>query len=249
MLRINGVGTNKLINRVQEEVNYNVLKGQKIADKIISISYKDGYKLTEFINGASNCCSDNWSDVEKAIKKLRYFHSLKLKVNHYFDIFAEIDFYESLVINGSKHKDYKETKEKLMNLKPYIKCRKEDMYLAHIDSVPDNFLITEDDEVYLIDWEYGAMCDQYIDIAMFALYSGYNKEQTDKLINIYCEGIFDNKIKYKVYSYIALGGLLWSNWCEYKESLGEVFGEYSQQQYNLAKIYSDYVLNSNKIRG
>lgn len=32
-------------------------------------------------------------------------------------------------------------------------------------------------------------------------------------------------------------GLLWSNWCEYKKSLGVEFGEYSLRQYRYAKEY------------
>ena len=48
---------------------------------------------------------------------------------------------------------------------------------------------------------------------------------------------------YKIYAYAAVGGLLWSNWCEYKQSLGLDFGEYSLSQYRYAKEYSKLVLN------
>ena len=40
------------------------------------------------------------------------------------------------------------------------------------------------------------------------------------------------------YCYAAACGLLWSNWCEYKSSLGVEFGEYSLQQYRSAKEFS-----------
>ena len=39
----------------------------------------------------------------------------------------------------------------------------------------------------------------------------------------------------KIYAYIAVCGLLWSNWCEYKSRLGVEFGEYSLKQYRYAK--------------
>ena len=44
----------------------------------------------------------------------------------------------------------------------------------------------------------------------------------------------------KIYAYIAACGLLWSNWCEYKLSLGVEFGEYSLRQYRFAKDYYKY---------
>ena len=41
----------------------------------------------------------------------------------------------------------------------------------------------------------------------------------------------------KIYIYIAMCGLLWSNWCEYKRKLGVEFGEYSLRQYRYAKDF------------
>lgn len=41
----------------------------------------------------------------------------------------------------------------------------------------------------------------------------------------------------KIYCYVAMCGLLWSNWCEYKRQLGVEFGEYSIKQYRYAKDY------------
>lgn len=48
------------------------------------------------------------------------------------------------------------------------------------------------------------------------------------------------KIRTKIYCYIAVCGLLWSNWCEYKRNLGVEFGEYSLRQYRYAKDYYKY---------
>ena len=65
----------------------------------------------------------------------------------------------------------------------------------------------------------------------------YNKRQIDRLISIYFEGDCPNETRVKIYCYIAACGLLWSNWCEYKRSLGVEFGEYSLRQYRFAKEY------------
>lgn len=81
------------------------------------------------------------------------------------------------------------------------------------------------------------MQDPHIDIAMFSIYALYNKEQIDNLIDIYFEGKCDRKMRIKIYCYVAVCGLLWSNWCEYKRSLGVEFGEYSLRQYRYAKDY------------
>ena len=76
-----------------------------------------------------------------------------------------------------------------------------------------------------------------MDIAMFCIYSLYNKRQIDRLINIYFPEGCKDEIRIKIYCYIAACGLLWSNWGEYKRKLGVEFGEYSLRQYRYAKDY------------
>ena len=175
------------------------------------------------------------------MKRLRKFHELGLKVDHEFDIFGQLNFYETLW-NGipSIYKDYEKTKEKILSLKPFIDTHVKKKVLTHIDAVPDNFLFIEKDgkeEIRLIDWEYAGMQDPHLDIAMFCIYSLYNKEQVDYLIDAYFTEGCDNTTRIKIYCYIAICGLLWSNWCEYKRNLGIEFGEYSLRQYRYAKDY------------
>lgn len=54
----------------------------------------------------------NFKDVRKCIKWLRKFHEMKLKVNHEFDIFSQIEFYEALWgKTPSIYKDYEKRKQ------------------------------------------------------------------------------------------------------------------------------------------
>lgn len=128
----------------------------------------------------------------------------------------------------------------VLQLKDYIEANAGERVLTHIDAVPDNFLFVEEngkEEIRLIDWEYAGMQDPHVDIAMFCIYSLYKKEQVDHLIDLYFEGNCDDRTRIKIYCYIAVCGLLWSNWCEYKRKLGVEFGEYSLRQYRYAKDY------------
>lgn len=93
------------------------------------------------------------------------------------------------------------------------------------------------EDIRLIDWEYAGMQDPHVDIAMFCIYSMYDREHVDKLIDAYFTEGCSAEIRIKIYCYIAVCGLLWSNWCEYKRNLGVDFGEYSLRQYRYAKDY------------
>ena len=166
IMRIPGEGTEQLIDRREEAAVYQTIDGKKICDDIAYINPENGYKITEFLEGARVCDPDCPGDVEKCMKRLRRFH-----------------------------------------------------------------------EIRLIDWEYAGMQDPHVDMAMFAVYAMYDREQVDALIDAYFPEGCKNEIRIKIYCYIAACGLLWSNWCEYKKSLGVEFGEYSLRQYRYAKEY------------
>lgn len=241
IMRIPGEGTDQLINRRQEAAVYYAIADKNICDDIAYINPENGYKITEFLEDARVCDPTDYEDVKKCMNRLRDFHALKLKVAHEFDIFGQMEFYETLW-NGtpSVYKDYEKTKANVWSLKPYIDAHTGEKILTHIDAVPDNFLFVQKDgkeEIRLIDWEYAGMQDPHVDIAMFCIYSLYNKRQVDRLIAAYFTDGCDDATRIKIYCYIAACGLLWSNWCEYKRNLGVEFGEYSLRQYRYAKDY------------
>ena len=241
IMRIPGEGTDQLINRRQEAAVYQTIAGRKICDEIAYINPENGYKITEYLEGARVCNAENEEDLQKCMKKLREFHGQKLKVDHSFELFGQMEYYESLWEGTpSVYKDYEKTKEHVLQLKDYIEANAGEQVLTHIDAVPDNFLFVKEngkEEIRLIDWEYAGMQDPHVDIAMFCIYSLYKKEQVDHLIDLYFEGNCDERTRIKIYCYIAVCGLLWSNWCEYKRKLGVEFGEYSLRQYRYAKDY------------
>ena len=241
IMRIPGEGTDRLINRRQEAEVYRVISGLGLCDDPVYINPANGYKITKYIENVHCCDPENVDDLRVCMKKLRSFHAMKLNVPHEFDIYKQIDFYENLW-NGqpSIYKDYRKTKENVKSLIPFIEKHRCEFQLTHIDAVPDNFLFDpQTGHVQLTDWEYAGMQDKHVDIAMFCIYSCYDKPSIDRLIDIYFEGEggCDITTRAKVYCYIAACGLLWSNWCEYKRNLGVEFGEYSLYQYRYGKEF------------
>lgn len=247
IMRIPGEGTDQLINRREEAQVYHVIQDKHLCDDIEYINPENGYKITKFFNHARVCNPNDQNDVQKCMNRLRQFHEMHLSVDHDFDIFGQINFYENLW-NGkpSIYRDYQKTKDNVLSLKSYIDAHIAEKVLTHIDAVPDNFLFVTDDQgqedIRLIDWEYAGMQDPHVDIAMFAIYSLYNKEQIDELIGMYFTEGCNKETRIKIYCYIAAGGLLWSNWCEYKRNLGVDFGEYSLRQYRYAKDYYKIIM-------
>lgn len=247
IMRIPGEGTSQLIDREKEALVYDAICGKGICDDLIYLNASNGYKIAAYLENTRVCDPLNPEDVMECMRRLRAFHEKRLEVEHEFDLFGQIEFYESLwTVSKSVYRDYAETKEHVISLKPYIEEHIESKVLTHIDAVPDNFLFTEDGSLQLIDWEYAGMQDPHVDIAMFCIYAMYDRKHIDQTIEAYFPEGCSREIRTKIYCYVAVCGLLWSNWCEYKRNLGVEFGEYSIRQYRFAKEY--YRIAENEIK-
>lgn len=245
IMRIPGEGTDKLIKRKEEAEVYKTIAKSGLCDDPIYFNSLNGYKITKYLDDVRVCNKDSINDLQRCMSILRKFHNMKLHVEHSFDLYEKIDFYESLWGEDlSIFLDYNETKENVLSLRSFVDSIKKDYCLTHIDAVPDNFLFYRSnmgkEEIQLTDWEYSGMQDPHVDIAMFAIYSIFDKDRCDQLIDIYFENKCDDITRAKIYVYIATCGLLWSNWCEYKRKFGVEFGEYSYRQYRYAKDFYKY---------
>ncbi len=243
ILRIPGKGTEQMINRINEAAVYRLLKNTGICDEVLCFHPETGYKITKYFENARVCNPSNPEDVAKCMDRLRQFHQMSLQVKHRFDLWQQIDFYESLKMGvSSLYPDYFETKQKIYSLRPLVESFDSPEILTHMDAIYDNFLFVPEkghEKIYLIDWEYAGMQDSHVDIAMFGIYALYDQCQMELLIQEYFQGCCSSQNKIKIYCYVAICGLLWSNWCEYKKYSGAQLEDetYALRQYQYAQEY------------
>ena len=99
-------------------------------------------------------------------------------------------------------------------------------------------LVLKDGKIRLIDWEYAAMSDPMMDLAIFIISSGYEPEDLKKLAELYFDRSLSVKEEKKLYAYAAVCGLYWSLWAKYKEGQGYIFQEpYAAKVYGYVRIY------------
>jgi CTP:phosphocholine cytidylyltransferase-like protein/thiamine kinase-like enzyme len=237
--RIPGKGTELLINRPQEAAVYEVIRPLGLAEHVVYLNPETGYKIAEYYEGARNADASDREDMTRCMAALHRLHDAKLVVDHEFNLRERIDFYEKLCLahGGTQFEDYELVRGWMNELMNRLDQLMRPKYLSHIDSVADNFLFTANGDVRLIDWEYAGMCDPLVDVAMCAIYSYYNEEETDALIGIYLGREASVEERFVVYAYMALGGFLWSLWAIYKSALGVEFGDYTLVMYRYAKKY------------
>ena len=249
--RIPGEGTDKLINRHNEAAVYRAVEPLKLTENVDAFTEDNGYKISEYYDDSRNADFNNDTDLKYCMLKLRSLHNSGIRVEHDFDIRSMILFYEKLCGEVSFH-DYEDIKPRRDELLRWVDEHHMPKVLAHIDPVQDNFLLLKgadisDDErdlklIKLIDWEYSGMCDPLMDLGMCAIYSYMDERRTEQLMQYYFGREPKPQERQLVYAYMALGGLLWSLWGLYKETLGVQFSDYTIKMYRYFKDYSDKVL-------
>ena len=265
--RIPGKGTEVLINRKTEYDSYQAIKELDICDEIIYFDADTGYKITKYYEGCQKPDFSNDADTLRCMKVINRLHNSSVKVGHDFDIRERIEYYEKICLERGdiSFKDYFEVKPHMLQILDRLDSLNRKKHLCHIDCVFDNYLFIDETTTRLIDWEYAGMADPLIDIAMCSIYSYLEKDEIDRLLDIYIfsksnpdadEANFNYKQnkadlskavdltqRHIVYSYVALSGFLWALWTVYKSSFGETFGEYSLKMYRYSKDFYKILLD------
>ncbi len=237
--RIPGEGTDKLIDRNAEFLNYEAIKDYALSDVVLYFDAISGIKISIYEINSKVIDKENKMDVNNCLNLMRKLHNLNIKVPHNFIFRDKINFYEDLCLknNAILFQDYNDIKINVVNLLNQLDLFELPKTFAHIDAVCDNFLKLENNDLKLIDWEYAGMCDPIVDIAMFGIYAEYNQQQMDELLQSYLKRTPSGLEQFRFYGYIALSGFLWSLWAQYKISLQVDFGEYCIKMYQYFKKY------------
>ena len=239
VLRVPGNGSWGLVDRINEE--FNALEACKMGvnPSIRYFSPKTGIKLTDFIpnaetlNAATIQRHDNMRKVAEIYKKI---HKSQVRLKNEFNIFQEIEKYESLILqaNATMYTGWKDIKRKIISLEGYLNHLGVELCPCHNDAVPENFIKGEDDNVYLIDWEYSGINDPLADFAALFLESNFSEENQDFILRHYFQGEIPLNTYEKIKCYKILWDYLWAQWTVVKEAYGDNFGSYGIDRYNRA---------------
>ncbi|MBO1623961.1 phosphocholine cytidylyltransferase/choline kinase family protein [Bacillus arachidis] len=240
VLRIPGSGTEEMISRRDEMETANLASDLGIDAELLYFNAETGVKLAKLIPNAETLNpktakrSDNMILTANILKKL---HSSDIVMNNVFNVFEKVEHYEGLLnkVNGSNFDDYVEVKSKIMQLKDMYEAMDVTLAPCHNDTVPENFVKSGEDKVYLIDWEYGGMNDPMWDIAAHSLECDFSLEDEELFLSYYFNGSVEESYKERILMNKIFQDFLWSIWTKIKESTGSDFGTYGIDRYHRAK--------------
>lgn len=242
-MRVVRVDRNQIVTCPVEEDIYHVLKEFEITDLLCAYSKVNGNKITSLIQDSHGCDVNDWEEVSQCLQVLKFVHQLEVSVDYQIDLQERIELFEKLWTDESYFSDYLETKEKIWEMYQYACLQEQAWGLTHFEPAADNFLIVKNSrgetDIRLIDWELAGMQDTHIDIAMFALNASYSRKELDRLVDLYFDNGCKREIRLKIYCYMAICALFYSNYYEYFDRCGIEMNEKTLKYYQIAKDYYD----------
>lgn len=234
-----GKGTQEYINRLSEAASMRIAAELEIDKTFVVMNEEEGWKISKFIKNARLLDYDDKEDIEKAVRLMTRLHQSG-KSTQYAIEFEKglVDFKEKLIKRNRFEFDDKEELEAMVGkVVGYLEQDHVAHTICHGDCYSPNFLVDEDGNMSLIDWEYSGMGDPTSDIGTFVACSDYTLEQAKEFIQIYLEynpGVASERHFLGV---IGLVSYYWFLWALFQESNGKPVGEFLYKWYRYTKQY------------
>ena len=240
-----GIGTQEYINRRAEATTMQIPQELGVDDTYIYIDPVEGWKISHYIENARLLDYHNIRQVENALGILRILHNSGKKTGYYFDIWQEIDGFKKRLkeSNRTDFEDMQEMEDRIEKIRGYLDQDGVEKTICHCDSYSPNFLIDQQDKMYLIDWEYSGMSDPGVDVGTFIACSDYDMEEAGEIIKMYLGHEPSEKEMCHFIGYVAVSSFYWFVWALYQESVGKTVGEYLYIWYRYTKRYSAKTLD------
>ncbi len=214
--RIPGKNGNLLVDRENELKVINRVKDLSINVDLVYFNEVTGYKISAYIDG-NHINSDNLDDnllmtVSNVLKKIHSIDGDNIKP---YNKKSRLKKYEDLSIKeGFTHSEkYHRIKEEYISLnEEIINCKQ---VLSHGDFMIGN-IVLNDNNVFVLDWEFSAINDPYYDIACFG---NQNFDLALRLLEVYVDNPTKDDYK-RLYINRLYQCLQWHNVAAYKEKIG-----------------------------
>ena len=188
-VRLPGIGTENMIIRSDEQKSLELACKLGIDAQLYFFDSMTGEKVTEYIDNSKTMHVEDLRKNVNIVRMAQIFsklHSCGEDTGVSFDVIDMAGTYEHIIRSegGSFYDDYTEIKRYVDNLKKG--------YMLNVTKVPchndplcENWMLQNNEKMYLIDWEYSGMNDPMWDLADVSIECDMNPEKDDLFLYTY----------------------------------------------------------------
>lgn len=168
VLRLPRPGAAVHTDRAAEGHNAAIAAMLGFAPKLVFFDPADGAMVTRFVPGSEPLTPESMRQPEAlaaASDLLRRLHASGCSFHGEMRLFATLDRYIALAgASAPRAADIAAARRAAAPVEAALAARPQPLVPCHIDPTPGNFLAAPD-RLYLLDWEYAAMCEPLWDLA------------------------------------------------------------------------------------
>ena len=233
-----GLGSEALVERGRETIMQKVVEEAGIDTTLIAMDVDEGWRIARFVEHW-DFDYNNLNDMVRAMMLFRRLHAAPAHVRWNFDVIKKAEGIKDQIPpeKYGKFPDFETVRKRVYQLAELAeedgikKCN------IHGDARDVNFLINEE-EIYLIDWEYGGYGDPGFDIGSYVCGGSHTLAEIDRILFTYFRHKPTDIQRRHFLAYIAITGWFFMHWTMLKQSKGQFVGIHKEQWYHFAKNYS-----------
>ena len=190
VVRIPGEGTEELIVRSDEKTSTELACRLGIDAELLYFG-ANGEKVTAFIPDATTMSAETMREkahIDQAAAIFKKLHCSGVDTGVPFEVFDMARGYEKIIEDNhvGMYADYAGVKATVMKIKAEIDRACEIKKTpCHNDALCENWVLSGDGKMFLIDWEYAGMNDGSWDLAELSIEAAYDHGQDELLLTAY----------------------------------------------------------------
>lgn len=234
-----GKGTEEFISRDSEYFSMQVAKELKLDRTFIYMHPTEGWKISYYVENARILDYHNDKDMAQAMALMSDLHKANVQSKFAYRLWDQAtDFLHKIQkLHKDDTSDFYKLHDKIEKLYKYAQKDGWPECLNHCDTLAANFLIGEDGEMTLIDWEYSGQGDTAQDLGSFIACSDLSYDEALSAIHKYV-GHEPTKEELRHYlAYTAIASYCWYLWAIYSEANSVDTGDFLKLWHDYSYLY------------
>ena len=234
-----GAGTEEFINRASEYFSMQVAKELKLDKTFVYMHPTESWKISYYVENARILGYHNEKELAQAMTIMSDLHKANIQSKFAYRLWDQAtDFLHKIQkIHKDDTSDFYKLHDKIEKLYKYAQKDGWPECLNHCDTLAANFLIGEDGEMTLIDWEYSGQGDTAQDLGSFIACSDMSYDEALSAINKYVGHNPTNEELRHYLAYTAIASYCWYLWAIYQEANAVDTGDFLKLWHDYAYFY------------
>ena len=237
VLRIPGEGTEAFIDRTRELNNHRAAAAAGVTPPLLHVIQPGDCTVVPFIEGETmhpESIAGHADRLEKIVAAMRTYHD-KAVFDNEIRVFDMIRRYLLMAQDAGAPRPV-ETDWMLAEGARIEEAMKRDQpafTACHNDLLSENFILTPEGKMWIIDWEYGGMTDPYFDLGDFCVEHPLTEDEEKLVLTAYC-GTLDEHRYARMQLHKLVADLWWSIWAMIQATVSKL--DFDFYEYGMDRI-------------